>query len=130
MQGRPTLFNGRPAATRGCAGGLAGAHLATTSPALFSAGEAPAFARLSGAVRDTLYGGDCHNYGLLASGHLDLVVEAGLKLHDFAALVPVVEGAGGRMADWQGRPLDAASTGRVLAAGDPAVADAALALLG
>jgi inositol-phosphate phosphatase/L-galactose 1-phosphate phosphatase/histidinol-phosphatase len=71
-----------------------------------------------------LWGGDCHNYGLLASGHLDLVVEAGLKLHDYAALVPVVEGAGGRMTDWQGAPLNAASDGRVIAAGDPALLEA------
>ena len=51
---------------------------------------------------------------------LDIVVEAGLKLHDFAALVPVVEGAGGRMCDWQGDPLHAGSNGEVIAAGDPA----------
>ena len=48
------------------------------------------------------------------------VIEAGLKLHDFAALVPVVEGAGGRMCDWAGDPLHAASNGEVIAAGDPA----------
>src|SRR3546814_3926377 len=56
-----------------------------------------------------VFGGDCYNYGLLASGHLDLVVEAGLKLHDFAALVPIVEGAGGTMCDWNGEPLNADS---------------------
>ena len=49
--------------------------------------------------------------------------EAGLQLYDFAALVPVVEGAGGRMCDWQGDPLTAASTGQVLAIGDPARTD-------
>ena len=71
-------------------------------------------------MRSTVLGGDCYNYGCLASGHLDVVVEAGLKLHDFAALVPVVEGAGGRMCDWQGEPLTAESKGEVIAAGDPA----------
>jgi fructose-1,6-bisphosphatase/inositol monophosphatase family enzyme len=70
-----------------------------------------------------VFGGDCYNYGLLASGHVDLVVEAGLKLHDFAALVPVVEGAGGRMCDWTGEPLTAESDGRVIALGDPARLD-------
>ena len=68
-------------------------------------------------------GGDCYNYGLLASGHLDIVVETGLKLHDFAALVPVVEGAGGRMCDWSGDPLTADSDGDVIAIGDPARID-------
>src|SRR3546814_14872579 len=67
-----------------------------------------------------VFGGDCYNYGLLASGHVDLVVEAGLKLHDFAALVPIVEGAGGTMCDWAGEPLNADSSGRVIALGDPA----------
>ncbi len=68
----------------------------------------------------TVLGGDCYNYACVASGWLDVVVEAGLKLHDFAALVPVVEGAGGRMCDWQGDPLTADSAGEVVAAGDPA----------
>jgi fructose-1,6-bisphosphatase/inositol monophosphatase family enzyme len=70
--------------------------------------------------RRTVWGGDCYNYGLLAAGHLDLIVEAGLKLHDLAALVPVVEGAGGLMCDWDGEPLHEGSAGHVIALGDPA----------
>ena len=76
-----------------------------------------------------VYGGDCYNYGLVASGHLDLVVESGLKLHDFAALVPVVEGAGGTMCDWLGEPLNADSGGDVIALGDPARLEDAVAEL-
>jgi len=117
--GRETLFNGAPATTRACRS-LCEALLATTSPALFDDAQLHAFEHLDAAVRSTVLGGDCYNYGCLASGHLDVVVEAGLKLHDFAALVPVVEGAGGRMCDWQGEPLTAASKGEVIAAGDPA----------
>ena len=125
---RPTLFNGEPAHTRACAS-VAAARLATTSPHAFATDAFANFERLRPHVCDTLYGGDCHNYGLLASGHLDLVIEAGLQLYDFAALVPVVEGAGGRMADWSGRPLDRHSDGRVIAAGDPGLVDTALRLL-
>jgi histidinol phosphatase-like enzyme (inositol monophosphatase family) len=117
--GKPTTFNGTLAQTKRCAG-LADALLATTSPALFDDGQLHAFEHLDGVVRSTVLGGDCYNYGLVASGHLDIVVEAGLKLHDFAALVPIVEGAGGRMCDWQGDPLTADSIGQVIAAGDPA----------
>ena len=73
-------------------------------------------------MRFPLFGGDCYSYGLLAMGFVDLVVEAGLDRHDFMALVPVVEGAGGVMTDWRGRPLDAASGGRIVAAGDAIVA--------
>ncbi|PTQ13345.1 histidinol-phosphatase [Sphingomonas oleivorans] len=127
--GRPTLLNGAVARTRACAA-LGEAHLATTGPDYFRPPDGAAFGRLAAAAWGTLWGGDCHNYGLLASGHLDLVVEAGLKLHDFAALVPVVEGAGGRMCDWAGRPLDATSDGRVIAAGDPELLDAVIATLG
>jgi histidinol phosphatase-like enzyme (inositol monophosphatase family) len=127
-RGRATTLNGEPAHIRACAT-LAQAHLATTGPTYFNGADGAAFETLRGQVRDTLWGGDCHNYGLLAAGHLDLVVEAGLKLYDYAALVPVVEGAGGRMTDWHGRPLDASSDGRVIAAGDPALIDAAVAVL-
>lgn len=119
MAGRATEFNGVPVTTRRCAA-LADALLATTSPALFADDELHAFEHLDGAVRSTVLGGDCYNYACLASGHLDIVVESGLKLHDFAALVPVVEGAGGVMCDWAGDPLHAGSTGDVIAAGDPA----------
>ena len=126
--GRPTLFNGAAARTRACPA-LEGAALATTSPHLFAEGDVPHFLSLVAAVsagaprQGPVYGGDCYNYALLASGHLDLVCESGLQLYDFAALVPVVEGAGGRMCDWRGDPLTADSAGDVLAIGDPARVD-------
>lgn len=126
--GHPTLLNGVPARTRACAR-IADAHLATTGPRLFTDVEEAGFDRLSDAARDTLWGGDCYNYALLASGHLDCVVEGGLKLYDLAALVPVVEGAGGVMRDWQGQPLTRDSDGQVIAVGDAALLDAARSLL-
>jgi histidinol phosphatase-like enzyme (inositol monophosphatase family) len=119
VAGRQTLFNGKPAQARLCRE-LKGAILGTTSPALFDDDQLHAFEHLDAAVMSTVLGGDCYNYGCVASGWMDVVVEAGLKLHDFAALVPVVEGAGGRMCDWQGDPLHAGSNGEVIAAGDPA----------
>ena len=126
--GRPTTLNGAPVRTRACTD-LRGAMLATTSPHLFGDADVPHYMALVGAVYGTqtgqgpVYGGDCYNYGLLAGGWLDLVCESGLKLHDFAALVPIVEGAGGRMCDWDGDPLTADSAGYVLAIGDPARVD-------
>ena len=115
--GRATLFGGVTAKTRPCAE-IDKAWLSATSPRMFADAEAVAFERLSSGVRRTVYGGDCYNYGLLASGYLDLVAEAGLEPYDFCALVPVIEGAGGTMSDWEGRPLTIGSEGRVLAAGD------------
>jgi histidinol phosphatase-like enzyme (inositol monophosphatase family) len=132
VAGHPTTFNGVPVRTRACPD-LSGALLATTSPHLFADEDVAHFTALAAAVSGNghaiVYGGDCYNYGLLASGHLDLVCESGLKLHDFAALAPIVEGAGGRLTDWNGDPLTAASEGHVLALGDPARTDDALGAL-
>ena len=127
-RGRPTLFNGEVARTRNC-GVLASAHLGTTSPYLFDRATRPGFERLAAAAGNLVLGGDCYSYGLVALGQLDLVVEAGLKLHDFAALVPVVEGAGGIVCDWSGNPVSAQSDGKLVTAGDRALIDQTLALL-
>lgn len=126
--GHPTTLNGQRAHVRACAG-LAEARLGTTGPFLFDAADIPRVDALRAQVGDSLFGGDCHNYGLVASGHLDLVVESWLKIHDWAALVPVVTGAGGVMTDWAGAPLRKGSDGRVVAAGDACVAEAARAVL-
>lgn len=121
VTGQETTFNGRAIGSRPLRE-LGDAVLATTSPHLFAGHDVDHFMALARSVaeRKIIWGGDCYNYGLVASGHVDLVCEAGLKLYDFAALVPVVEGAGGTMCDWSGEPLHAGSDGRVLAIGDPA----------
>lgn len=78
------------------------AYLYATTPHMFSPEDntEQAFNNVRDAVRTPLYGCDCYAYGLLASGHVDLVVEADLKPYDFMALVPIVEEAGGVMTDW------------------------------
>ncbi len=120
VAGQGTHLNGRPVRTRRCRA-LAEMALASSGPQYFDDDSARRFMALAARTNGrTIWGGDCYNYALLASGHIDLVVEAGLKLHDFAALVPVVEGAGGLMCDWQGEPLHAGSAGHVIALGDPA----------
>lgn len=121
VAGQPTTLNGEPVSVRPCAA-LADAALATTGPQYFTQAEGDVFMALAAKTdhKRMIMGGDCYNYALLATGFLDVVCEAGLKLHDFAALAPVVEGAGGMMCDWHGDPLHAASTGDVLALGDPA----------
>lgn len=114
-------------ATRKCPQ-LADAILATTHPDLFADGaERDGFDRIKGKARMTRYGGDCYSYCLVAAGFVDLVVEAGLKPHDVVALIPIIEGAGGRMTTWDGKP--AASGGCIVAAGDPALHEAALRVL-
>lgn len=109
--------------TRHCAL-LEDAMLATTSPDLLSASELEAFQSLKAHARLTRYGGDCYAYCLLAAGHFDLVVECGLKPHDVAALIPIIEQAGGRITTWTGERPEAG--GRIVAAGDPRLHDAVL----
>ncbi len=126
--GRGSTWNDRPIRVRACPA-LAQAVLSVTSPQMFSAVERAAIARLESAVRFPVYGGDCYAYGLLAMGLIDLIVEADLDVHDFMALVPVIEGAGGLVTDWQGAALSSRSDGRIVAAGDPRVHESALQLL-
>ena len=111
---------------RRCAS-LSEATAFTTSPLLMNAADRAAFGRVEDAVRLTRYGGDCYSYCMLAAGHLDLVVETELKPYDIAALIPIVTGAGGVVTTWDGKP--AQSGGRIVAAGDPRVHEAAMKLL-
>lgn len=126
--GRPSTLNGVPVRVRPCAT-LASAYLYTTSPYLFSAAEAPSYLRLERQVKSSRFGADCYAYALLATGFVDLVCECGLKVHDHAALVPVIEAAGGIVTDWNGAPLGLASPTCVLAAGDRRAHDQARAVL-
>jgi histidinol phosphatase-like enzyme (inositol monophosphatase family) len=122
-------FEGRttPIKTRACES-IANAVLTTTHPtAYFSKPEEDAFQVLAARAKMTRYGGDCYAYGLLAMGHIDLVVEAGLKAWDVQALIPIIEGAGGVISSWDGG--DAQEGGRVVAAGDPRVHAEAVAVL-
>jgi len=128
-RGAPTLFQGTPCRTRDCRD-LAEARLFTTSPYYFTAEERAAFEALMPLVHTTRFNGDCYNYGLLASGHIDLVVECRLEPFDYCALVPVVEGAGGVMTDWEGKPLGFESDGRVIAAATPELHAAAMRAMG
>jgi inositol-phosphate phosphatase / L-galactose 1-phosphate phosphatase / histidinol-phosphatase len=123
------MLNGAVVHCRACPK-LAAATLFATSPDMFEGDDATVYARVSKAVKLSRFGADCYAYGLLAAGFIDLVLEAGLKPYDFCPMVPIVEGAGGVATDWRGAPLDLASEGRALMAGDRRTHRAALALLG
>lgn len=129
--GKPglALFGSGSARTSACES-IADACFYTTSPDMFAnRGDAEAFERISRAARLRRFGGDCYIYGLLASGHCDIVLETGLQPHDYMALIPIVQGAGGCITDWAGRPLTIRSEGRVLAAATPRLHADALALI-
>ncbi|MDO5613070.1 MAG: histidinol-phosphatase [Paracoccus sp. (in: a-proteobacteria)] len=106
---------------------LAQATLMSTYPEVGSPAEAAAFHRVAGQVRLTRYGMDCYAYALLALGHVDLVIEAGLQAYDVVAPIAVVRAAGGIVTDWQGG--DPSGGGQIIAAATPELHRAALALL-
>jgi len=108
---------------------LARARIGTTGPQYFSEAGLKAFNQLQAGGRFTVYGGDGYQYALVATAGLDIVIEEGLKLHDFAAVAPVVIAAGGVMTDWQGQPLQKGSVGRVIAAANPQLHQLALAAM-
>jgi len=129
VAGRGTTRNGQPVRTRRCAD-LGSAFTTNSNPDFLTPDEKARFDRVRSNVRYTQYGGSCYAYGLLASGRTDLALDAGLDIFDILAVVPVIEGAGGVITDWAGAPIELGWQGRVLAAGNPALHRAVLALLG
>ena len=133
--GHPTTFNGTPVTTRACAS-VADAVLNATAPGMFT-GKNEAFGKafkpLEDASKYSLWGGDAYAYGLLASGFIDIQIDTSLQLYDYAALVPVIEAAGGVITDWHGNALtfDSAQTqhGCVIASGNKALHQQALVYL-
>lgn len=121
--------DGAPAKPIKARGGVAlnEAYLACTTPDMFSADELSRFMQLHAGVRDARYGTDCYGYALLALGTVQLVCEAGLKPVDILPLMPILQGAGVIVTDWEGAPVKGG--GQVIAAADEKLHAEALALI-
>jgi len=128
VAGQPSTLNGKQIKVRSCPE-LKLASAFATAPEMFKGNDLAKWEAVRSSVKLPRYGADCYAYGLLAHGFVDLVVEASLQPYDYCSLVPIVEGAGGIMTDWQGQPLGLKSDGRVVAAGDATLHAAALAVL-
>lgn len=116
-----------PLKTRTCST-LSDAIFACTTPELFTTPhEQSAYDTLLRETKMLRLGTDCYAYCLLAHGFIDIVLEAGLKPFDIQALIPIVEGAGGKVTDWNGNSAE--NGGQVLAAGDPRLHEQVLKLL-
>ena len=126
--GHQTTLNGAPARARACAT-LKDAYFSCALPLMFAGEYRPRLDALTVATKSQTFGGDCYQYGVVASGFLDLVVERQLGLYDYLSLVPILEGAGAFITDWQGKPLDIRSGDQVVAAGDARIHEQALKLL-
>ncbi|SDG44101.1 histidinol-phosphatase, inositol monophosphatase family [Limimonas halophila] len=126
---RHTDVNGtRFAQTRRC-DSLDQARFATTVPTGDDEESADAFLRLAESVQLAVSGGDGHNYGLLASGFCDIVLDATMSAYDYAALVPIVAEAGGAISDSNGEPLGGEGERTVVASGSPALHEQVLNVL-
>ena len=109
---------------------LSYARIATTSPEALKSDSLDAFNRLSSVSATSTYGGDCHNYALLAAGHVDIVLEDGLATHDIMGVVEVIRSAGGIITDKTGAAVTMQGTDSLLAASTPELHAAALAVVG
>ncbi len=129
VNGSPTTCNGTVCRTR------AGAELhdaiqSASSPDFFAAGyEKRSLDAITAQTAWRIYGAAALSYGRLAMGRIDLAIDAGLKVYDYAPFVPIVKGAGGTITDWSGQPITLNSGSRVLAAGDARRHAAALAVI-
>ncbi|MFT9160523.1 MAG: inositol monophosphatase family protein, partial [Acetobacter sp.] len=108
---------------------LADAELSCTSPEMLECAPHDGWKALKTAARRMTWGGDCYAYGLLAIGQIDLVAECDMNPWDWAALVPIIEGAGGVITAWDGASLKVDGDRTVLAAGSPALHREAVAIL-
>ena len=111
--GQPTTMNGRPAKTRSCVA-VEQAVLTIISPDKVDGDDQPAVDELSRMARVRRYSSDGYSHPLVASGYVDMAVAVGQQPFDYLAVVPVVEGAGGCITDWDGKPLGLDSDGRIL----------------
>lgn len=105
------------------------ANIATTSPEAFSPQGLAAFNKISAQAKITNYGGDCHNFGLLAAGYIDAVIEDSLAPHDIMGVVQVMRGAGAIVTDFDGNDIDLATTSSLVCAGTAELHKAILALI-
>ncbi len=105
--------------TRSCAA-ISEAIMGCTEPlSMLNAGELAAYNIIRAAARFSRLGLDALGYGLVASGRMDIIIEADLKPCDTRALIPIIEGAGGKITNWHGGSC--VNGGRVVAVGDPSL---------
>jgi inositol-phosphate phosphatase/L-galactose 1-phosphate phosphatase/histidinol-phosphatase len=126
--GHETTLNGAPVRSRICAE-LKDAYFSAALPQMFQGANRARHDKIFETVKSATYGGDCYQYGMVATGFIDLVIERTLGIYDYLSLVPILEGAGGHITDWQGLPLTTKSGDEVVAAGDRRILDQAIAIL-
>lgn len=117
VKGHPSTLNGRPIQTRNCTQlELALMSSSNTEPVLPE--HRAGYEQIIPKTKWRVYGAACYSYACLATGRIDLSIDSGgMREVDYCALVPVIEGAGGKITDWEGKPLTMHSGKTVVAAG-------------
>jgi fructose-1,6-bisphosphatase/inositol monophosphatase family enzyme len=92
--------------------------MSTSNPDFYSEQDRPYLERMRAATKLNVYGGSCMAYAQIATGRIDIGFDVAFDIHDYLPLVPVIEGAGGIVTDWQGNRLTKSSGDRLVACGD------------
>ena len=131
VDGGETSYNGERVHTGAC-DRLCEALVCTTSSEYYEGEDAAALQRMVSGSRWMVYGGNCYAFAQVASGFVDVALEAKVAVYDYCALVPIVENAGGIMTGWHGEALTTRPVpgGRILASASPSLHGAAMACLG
>ena len=103
-KGMGCFWNGRRAAVS-VVDDLKEALLLFTDGASFEPqGQEDAFRRLLAATKMRRSWGDCYGHILVATGRAEVMLDPVMSVWDCAALLPIVQEAGGTFTDWAGRP--------------------------
>ena len=114
ITGKQTTMNGKKVNTSD-KNTLNQSYLSTTGLYMFENDNFKiGFEKILNKTRYYRFGGDCYNYGMVASGYIDIVIENMLKVHDYMALIPIIEGAGGKITDKFGKMIKLDSDGSVV----------------
>ncbi|MBU6140247.1 MAG: histidinol-phosphatase [Proteobacteria bacterium] len=119
IDGEGSWLNGKKIQTRNCRE-ISDAVMCASSPFFFKNRDEEILKKLSKLTKyqhlgGIVYGGDCYSYASLASGFIDIIIEPGLKVYDYAALLPIIKMAGGIVTDWEGNDLELKSPVRLVA---------------
>ena len=117
---KETKLNNKKVRVKKCKN-IKGSKMYATSPLMFKGKNQKVYRNIRKKTGECLFGADCYSHGLMASGYVDIILEANLKPYDYIASAAIISGAGGTITDWYGKELNINSDGRILATGDPKI---------
>jgi len=119
VKGQGSFFNKEKIQTRNCQT-ISNAVMCASSSFYFKDQDAVMFRELCKLTKyqkigGVIYGGDCYSYASLAAGFIDIVIDPGLQVYDYAALEPIIKESGGVISDFKGNDLNLQSNVKLVA---------------